>query len=340
VKVHKYLVLFVVCSLILVSAVGCTESPATEGEGQPAPGEQQEPVIITVTDAGGSSQEVDLTTLEMVSGQGGFVKSTGTIVGPFGFTGPRLSAVMDEVGGLEDGRALEIVASDGYTMTFSYDQAQGRVMTYDKEGEALQIGELDVIIAAETDTEEMTEGLPRIVFLSDGTLSDGHFWVKQVAEIKVVSQVGEWEVKLSGIEEAVIDRSTYQSGATCPDTTHPAQTYEDEKKDGSAVVYEGLPLWVLVSMVDGGDAEEGHYRFNRDLAKQGYTVQVIAADGFSVEFTSEEVAYNDDIILAYLADGEPLEEGEGPLRLTGSGLPSKKHAVKQIAVIKLIDLPQ
>ena len=95
----------------------------------------------------------------------------------------------------------------------------------------------------------------------------------------------------------------------------------------------------MVSVVDGADDEDGHYRFNRDLSQTGYTVQVIAVDGYKVELSSKDVAYNDGIFLAYLKDDQPLDKDSGPLQLTGPKLPSKQHSVKQVAEIKLVNLP-
>ncbi len=81
---------------------------------------------------------------------------------------------------------------------------------------------------------------------------------------------------------------------------------------------------------------DGHYVFNDDLAQKGYTVRVVSKDGFAAEFDSKLVARNDDIIVAYLRNGEYLAEGSAPLRMVGSGLPSKKHSVKQIAAVEIV----
>jgi hypothetical protein len=323
--------------MVLVMAAACAQTqPAEPEEGEGGAGEEAEPVTIAVGD-----QEVNLAELEQITGKGGFRKSTGTLVGPATFTGPELMDVIEAAGGMEEGKSVEIVASDGYTMRFSYDQLQGKVLTYDTEGEPRKVDELKAIIAVDSDDEEFKEDLPRVAFVADeAVMSDGHFWIKFVAELKIVEAVGDWEIKLSGIEEAAIDRSTFESLATCPDTPHPAQKFEKTSKDGSTTEYEGVPLWVLVSMFDGADDEEGHYRFNRDLAQDGYTIEVIAKDGYAVEFNSKDVAYNDNIIAAYLADGEPLSEDDGPLRIVGEDLPSKKHQIKQLAEIKLKDLPE
>ena len=94
-------------------------------------------------------------------------------------------------------------------------------------------------------------------------------------------------------------------------------------------------------MADGADTEDGHYRFNRDLAQKGYTVQVISADGYTVEFNSKDVAYNDGIFLAHLANDKPLDADSGPLHFgSGPNLPDKKHMVKQVKEIKLVNLPE
>ncbi|MBZ4686833.1 MAG: hypothetical protein JG764_466 [Clostridiales bacterium] len=143
-------------------------------------------------------------------------------------------------------------------MTLSYDQASGKIMTYTENGEPLRIDTLQVILATLSSDEKLSEGLPRIVFIGDNTpLTDGHFWVKSVAQIKIVPAVSEWKLKLSGIEEAEIDRSTFESAATCPDTPHPGQKYELTDKKGNKVTYEGIPLWVLVSTVTRAGKKAG-----------------------------------------------------------------------------------
>lgn len=296
-----------------------------------------EPVDIELIDRDGNKQTVDLSKLESMTGESGFIKSTGTIVGPAELTGPKLVDVLEKIGGITPEDALMITAGDGYEMTYTYDQVMGKVMTYDDKGEPQKIGDTEAILAIESSVEEVLEKAPRLCFISDEKLlSDGHFWMKEVAAIKVVPGVEEWEISLSGIEEATMDRPTFESIATCGRSTHPAQEYEDE---GEKAVYNGVPLWVMVSMVDGADDEDGHYRFNRELSRTGYTVQVISADGYKAELSSQDVAYNDGIFLAYLKNDEPLDKDSGPLQLVGPELPSKKDAVKQVKEIKLINLP-
>lgn len=295
---------------------------------------------IELIDKDGNSQEVDLGSLETHEYKGGFMKSTGTIVGPASFSGVSLFEVLELAGGITEDDALEVTASDGYTMTLTYEQVQGHLMTYNADSQALTVKDLDSVLMTSAGDETFADGLPRLAFPSaDAEISDGHFWVKLVSKLKIVPAVSEWEIKLTGIEKTFIDRPTFESLATCPVTPHPAVTFEDTTKEGDTVTYEGVPLWVLISMFDGGDAEGGHYMYDRDLAAAGYTIQVIAEDGFAAEFDSREVADNPNIIVAYKVNGEPLSEDEGPLKMVGE-LPSKKHGIKQIAEIKLVNLPE
>ncbi len=320
-----------VCLLFLTS---CANDDVSGGK------TTAEPTEIVLIDRDGEEKTVDLSKLESITGDSGFIKSTGTIVGPASFTGPKLSDVLAEIGGITQDNSLIVTAGDGYEMTLTYEQAMGNVMTYDSEGEPKKVGGLDTVLALESSADEVLEKAPRLCYLGDGEiLTDGHFWIKEVAKIKVVPAVEDWELSLSGIEEASMDRSTFESVATCGRSTHPGQEFEDTNKKGEKAVYKGVPLWVMVSVVDGADDEDGHYRFNRDLSQTGYTVQVIAVDGYKVELSSKDVAYNDGIFLAYLKDDQPLDKDSGPLQLTGPKLPSKQHSVKQVAEIKLVNLP-
>lgn len=299
-----------------------------------------QPINVEVTGKDGKAVTVNIASLATTTGKGGFKKSTGTIVGPDSLTGVKLMDVLQSAGGMTSSDALEITASDGYTMTLDYEQASGHLMVYDAQGTALQVVELTPILLT-VESEGLGQGIPRLAFVdANGALSDGHFWVKDIAKMKIVQAVSSWEIKMNGVESFVMDRNTYESLATCPTTAHPAVTYETTTKSGDAITYEGVPLWLLISTVDGADTPDGHYQFNDDLAQQGYTIEVIAADGFKAEFTSQEVARNQDIIAAYKANGEPLGEGDGPIKIVGSALPSGKHSVKTVAEINLVNLPK
>ncbi|MGE5592406.1 MAG: hypothetical protein ACM3X3_01825 [Betaproteobacteria bacterium] len=286
----------------------------------------------------------DLEGMGAVTAEAAFKKTTGKIEGPFEFKGVYMDDILAKVGGIAPSEAIRVTARDGYAMTYTYAQLAGNVLTYDKGGDVLRAGGVTMILAYESDDPGAADKLPRIVYIasdkaSSPPITDGHFWTKAVAKIEVVPGVEDWAVKLSGVEQALLDRSTFESTVTCPSTPHPGVVWETTDKEGNKEVYEGLPLWIAISMIDGGDAPGGHYLFNDDLARQGYKVQVISKDGYSVELEAALVARNNDIMLAYKKNGEPLPEEDAPLMLAGKDLPSRKYMVKQIAELRLVDLP-
>ena len=287
------------------------------------------PVAITVVGADGTSEVVDLAQMTAMTGDGGYIKTTLTVRGPFSYKGVEINELLDLVGGITEEQSVRVTATDGYTLIFTYDQINGNVMTYDGYGKLLGIEDLTMLIAYESDGEEGFEGSPRIVFIGEGPpITLGPCWVKDVATIEVVPAVAEWQLTVSGYETLTIDRSTYEDFlASCHSATC---VYHDH-------TYEGVPLYILVGVVDNSPLEEGHYVYNYALADEGYTVRIISSDGYFADLDSDFVAQN-NIILAYQKDGEPLPENEFPLRLLGDDLTSEQR-VKQVVEIQLI-LPQ
>ena len=94
-----------------------------------------------------------------------------------------------------------------------------------------------------------------------------------------------------------------------------------------------MPLYYFVGSVDDEIAHEGP-AFNRTLADAGYSVDVIAADGYTVTFDAARIQYNKNIIVAYKVNENPLPDEYFPLRLVGSDL-SKKEMVGMISQIKV-----
>jgi len=265
-----------------------------------------------------------------------FRSSVGRVEGPFSYAGVSMVDVLKTVGGIAPGQAIRVTARDGYEMVYSYAQVMGNALTFDREGKALRVGRAEMFLAYESDRDG-AEKLPRIVLASRGEviITKGHLWSKSVAKIEVVTDEGGWQISLDGIERTLLDRSTFESMFLCSRTTYPVAFCIVTEKDGSKSQYQGIPLWILVSMIDGGDGPDGRYEFNDDMAEKGYTVRIVSRDGFSAELGSELVARNNDIVVAYSRNGNDLPEGDGPLRLVGD-LPSKKHSVKAIAAIQII----
>ena len=73
----------------------------------------------------------------------------------------------------------------------------------------------------------------------------------------------------------------------------------------------------------------------RSLADTGYAIQLIATDGYSVTLQSSQVTRNNDLVLAYQVNENPLPDKYFPLRLVGNEL-QKNQLIGQVAEIKMI----
>ena len=299
-------------------------------------------VAVTVT-ADGEARDLTITELakmDLYSGSGYFKKSTGTIVGPLNFTGVPVRDLVDLV--MEDDNySLNTVAWDGYEMTYNSGQVEsGTFPVYDLDGVLLGPENLTMMLAIEDNGVRLPYDELRIVIVDNESqpVTDGHYWAKMVKELNVVPYVADWTLELDGVSSMDMDRQTFESLASC---YYHTTTYEFTDDDGDHV-YEGVPLWVMVSAIDGGDAPDGHYLFNDALAEGGYTVNVTASDGFSGYFDADQVARNDSIIVAYKLDGEPLNETTGwPLRIVGDDLSGsqKVKMIVRIAIEGFVETP-
>ena len=155
-------------------------------------------------------------------------------------------------------------------------------------------------------------------------MTDGHWSVKWVTKLEVKSLGEEWSLHLEGAITEDMDRATFESGAS--PNCHGVTWTDDKAQD-----WVGIPLWLLVGRVDDEIKHEGP-AFNDALADAGYTVDVVASDGYTVTFDSARVKRNNNIIVAYQVNGNPLPDKYFPLRLVGSDL-QKNEMVGMIAKI-------
>jgi DMSO/TMAO reductase YedYZ molybdopterin-dependent catalytic subunit len=289
--------------------------------------------IILNVDGGTTNLSFSMTDLEnmpSVTAPGSFMKSTGTIVGPDTFKGVTLNSLVEMVY-TGSNYSLEVVATDGYTMTYTSSQViNGTFADYDSGGNLSGVGDFTTLLAYEMDGQPLAETL-RIVIVGDSSpITDGHFWAKYVRYITVRPFVQDWNITLSGLTNMTLDRQSFEAVASCSFHT---LSYTLTNTSGS-FVYQGVALWVLVAAVDGADEPDGHYMFNDMLANAGYNVTVIAADGYNKTFPASQVAHNNSMIVANKVDGQPLVGNEFPLRLVGENLTSGQM-VKMISRIEL-----
>lgn len=144
-----------------------------------------------------------------------------------------------------------------------------------------------------------------------------------------------WTLEMIGDVRDTITQEEFEEGLACTGSGH----YK-EWTDNEGNVWSGVPLWVLLGTVDDIESS-GHWNFNDNLADTGYSVKVVAADGFSKTFDGKAVAKSDNCIVANKVNGEPLTD-RGPLRLVGAGVAKEDGSLGDSAVgsIAKIEIPE
>jgi DMSO/TMAO reductase YedYZ molybdopterin-dependent catalytic subunit len=273
--------------------------------------------------------------LKVTEGYGGMKSSTGRITPPTVQKGVLIEDLLAEVGGLPDDMAVSIIAKDGYEMTMSATQLRsGEFLTYDMVtgAEKTVDGPLQVMVSFESDGRALnpeSEGTLRLGIISaeQNQVTDGHWWVKWVTKIQVKPIEQDWSLSLSGAIAEEISKATFESGAN-------VGCHGTEWTDADGNKWTGTPLYLLVGRVDDDVAHEGP-AYNRELAKAGYDVQIVGADGKMVTVTSEAMYYNKNLIVADKMNGKPLSEDYWPLRLVGEGI-GAADTIGQISEIKVL----
>ena len=275
-----------------------------------------------------------LKALTVTTGQGGIKSSTGKITLPLAFTGIALKDLVKQLGTFDETMGLSVEASDGYAITFSYAQVMtGNFIEYDPgTGDELKSPvPLTAILAYEMDgklLDAQMDGALRVAIVSSEPkqVIDGHWSVKFVTKVTAKSLSKDWTLELDGNLHEKMDRATFESGAS-PNCHGVSWT------DDKAQKWVGIPLWLMVGRVDDTIKHEGP-AFNDALADIGYKIDVVASDGYTVTFESARIKRNNNIIVAFLVDENPLPDKYFPLRLVGSDL-QKNEMVGQIAKIVL-----
>jgi DMSO/TMAO reductase YedYZ molybdopterin-dependent catalytic subunit len=292
--------------------------------------------ILTIT---GLVKSVDLTMADLqkmpsVDGYAGIMKSTGTIEGPYISKGVLVTDLLALVESSNGPLSVEMDASDGYAITFSTDQfVKDGFTTYDpKTGTQNNVTGLKVILAYQQDGEPLdpeNDGNLKLSIISDqpNQVIDGHWSVRMIDELKVKPLISDFVLHLEGAINEDIDRASYEAGSA--EKCHFAST-----KDNKAQEWDGLPLWLLVGRVDD-EVKHGKGAYNDKLADAGaYTVEVIAKGGKSITFDSKRIKRDNNIILAYLVNGNPLPDADFPMRLVGSDI-KPEESIGQIEKIVL-----
>lgn len=304
-------------------------------EASPAPTEPAVPVLEIAGETESKSLTMDeLKALPVTEGYAGIKSSTGKITPPVMMKGVALKDLAELIGGMDETNGFNVVAEDGYSITYSYDQLQnGAFIAYDPAtgAELKNPVELTVILAYEADGKPFDpkqDGTLRLAIVSAelNQVTDGHWAVKWVNKLEVKNLGAEWALQLDGAISKPTDRVSIEScGAP--------QCHGTSWMDDKAQEWVGVPLYYFVGSVDDEIEHEGP-AFNKALADAGYSVDVIANDGYTVTFDAARIKYNKNIIVAYKVNENQLPEEFFPLRLVGSDV-SKKEMVGMISQIKV-----
>ncbi|MEN6524633.1 MAG: hypothetical protein ABFD14_13010 [Anaerolineaceae bacterium] len=324
--------------IMLIGLVACkpvtaplqTEAPVVETEAV-----SSEPILELV----GNGQTLtyslaDLEALPATEGYAGLLSSSGAITPPAQHKGVALKDLVELMGGMDQTQGLYIEATDGYGITFSYDQVMsGDFTTYDpSNGSENKVeGPLTAIVAYERDgamLDPVQDGQLRAVVVSPkaDNLIDGHWMVKWVSHIELKDTGAKWILHLKGAISEDMDRATFESGSS-------AHCHLEAWTDEEGNEWTGIPLWYLMGRVDDAVRHESR-AFDEDLANAGYTITITAADGYSIELNSKDAAFNDEWIVALNENGEPISDKNYPLRLVGNGL-TKEQMIGAIDSITL-----
>ena len=170
----------------------------------------------------------------------------------------------------------------------------------------------------QTDWPELKPLSLRLVIISakNNQVTDGHWSVKFINKLTVKSVAADWNLDLQGAITDSVDRGTFESCST-------GKCHQAAWTDTKSQAWSGTPLWRLVGRVDD-QTKHDTGAFNAALAAQGYTIEIIGKDGYSVKLDSGKVAKNDNIIVANTMNGNALTDKDFPLKLVGQDLTNKE----------------
>jgi DMSO/TMAO reductase YedYZ molybdopterin-dependent catalytic subunit len=322
--------LAVLCAVIGLLVFGMTQAAGCGSEGS------ADAVVQVVTATGSQTFTLkDLKKMPAVEAYGGIKNSAGNITPPATFTGVAITELLASVGGLPAGSGVTFIAKDGYKMTMSGGQVNnGDFITYDvSTGDEKTIeDQLQLVLAYETEGKALDperDGTFRLAILSPeaNEVTDGHWWVKWVTQIEVKTMTAEWALTVDGALQEQVDRGSFDS---CSAPKCHGVSWKDEQ----GVTWSGVPFYYLVGRADD-EAKHDNGAFNSALAADGYDIEVVGGDGYTVTLNSADIALTKEYILANKMNGEDLAGEDAPLRLVGPAVDSKM-SVGGVTEIRLL----
>jgi len=350
-RIRRTLVATALLALVAVVAVIAAGVVVPGGASQ---ARAADPVVLTVK---GNGQEktftmTELKALPVYSGYFGWKSSAGTVYPPLPLKGVRLTDLLAEVGDMTTLNACDVTAFDGYGMTYTYNQVVNHngVQFYDADTKAEEdpAAPWDLVLAYEVDGQPLDPhpagpGPLRLMVAQETDVNqivDGHLLVKWVDRVSVRGAVAEWKVRMYGLKQKnrkrqtyTLDRSSYDSCAT-PFCHGSSWVNPTSKK-----TWSGVALYLCIGKVDGGPGHDSDKAYNDRLARKGYRIKLVGANGKYTIIKSRASLNRRRMILANKLMGSDLTKQYYPLRLVGPKkyVPSSKSIGR---ITKIVLLPK
>ncbi len=293
--------------------------------------ETPEPTALSISREEGTTEFTmkELKQMDTITGLGGYKKSSGTLEGPHNYTAVTMETILSSTGTLPVNYTVEAMGSDGYTTYYNNTQVEsGTFQGYDPDtGEDVGtiVCNLSIAYAENGETLPSDVGPLRVVTIhEDGYFTDGHFWNKEIVQLTVVDEVPDWQIELDGVEHLNMTHDDYYAGASCSHHTTEVEMNGD--------TFKGLPLYILVAAMDGGN--DTHYTFNSSLAlATHYNVTLYDGEGNNVTLCINQIADNTSIVVAGWKNGQLLEGDEWPIKLVTPNATAVLNSITKIEMI-------
>ncbi|MCW3982864.1 MAG: hypothetical protein NWE96_02595 [Candidatus Bathyarchaeota archaeon] len=323
---------------------------------------------MTLTLIGSNGQQKtlnkqDILALESYTSKGALKTSGGLITDVGTYTGVPISTLLDLVGGITSDQKLKALASDGYPMTYTYNQViNGQdFRTYDPTTRDMvnATAPVKLVLVYSVDGAPLSDdkGPLRIAILgSEGLATEGNLWSKKVIQLEVTSNQAPSPTPTATAKPTTA--ATVKPTATPSPTANPTATSWNIAVTGSSTItltkgtFDTLVIQNFVSYTESGTTWQGTSLYQLALWAQnngaisssaltsGYVVKVVGAQGQVATFNSSRITSNQNIMLANTANNLALSGGNAPLTLTGAELSSaeKINGVAQIQILPIPDL--
>jgi hypothetical protein len=150
---------------------------------------------LTIIGANGTQvvlNENDVAGLPSYRAYGGFKNILGIVKGLGNYTGVSLSTICALAGGLTNTSVVNVIASDNYSKTFTFDEVNGEFVTYDPAtGEEVPHSQPLVPIVAYhfNDANITSDGPLRVAIVGpEGLATNSSYWVKWIVRVEITDE--------------------------------------------------------------------------------------------------------------------------------------------------------